>query len=83
MLDVLTSRRPLSVENARRVTLNVTPQDLRALGFAERGLIPDAELVALADADVPGAETEISLRAWLSKNPKVSREATKPFFAKA
>lgn len=77
MLDVLTSRRPLSMENGARVTLDVTPQDLRALGFAERGRIPDSELDHLIDLDIPGALTEQALRATLKKTG-IKREATRP-----
>ena len=55
--------------------------DLREVPFRQRDEISDRELVALADADVPGAETEISLRAWLKAHPATKRESVKPHCA--
>lgn len=80
MLDVVAIRRPSPMENGRHVTPNVTLQDVRALGFAERAAIADSELVRLADADVPGAETEISLRDALAKH-HIKRENVRPHCA--
>lgn len=55
--------------------------DLRTLPFAERGLIPDDELEELVRLDVPGAMTELSLRACLRRHPTISRDAVKPHCA--
>lgn len=81
MHDVGTIRRPLSMERGGRVTPDVTPQDLRALSWAERGAIGDRELDALIDRDVPGALSEFSLREWLRRHPEVRRETIKPHCA--
>lgn len=56
-------------------------EDLRELDDETRASIPDKLLVRMADADVPGAETEISLRATLRKTG-IKRAATKPACAK-
>lgn len=51
--------------------------DLRLLTWAERAQVPDIELEDLVRRDVPGAMTELSLRACL-RATRIKREATRP-----
>ncbi len=51
--------------------------DLRKIPFNKRAEISDQELTKLADADVPGAETELTLR-WSLIMHNVEREKVEP-----
>lgn len=67
----------MNTESASPPTSPPRVSDLRLELFMRRAEISDDELERMADADVPGAETEIALRATLKKTG-IKRESVKP-----